>query len=78
MHTIHSQLDPGPGATIGGMMSTGCSGRTFPLQSDRRSIIFLKANAVRYGTAKGEWFLNAVCSFIFISLLIGVWDCIYL
>ncbi|KAJ7590917.1 FAD-linked oxidase-like protein [Mycena floridula] len=41
--TMIEQIDPAPGASLGGMLSTGCSG----------------TNAVRYGTAKGEWFLNA-------------------
>jgi len=43
------------------MLSTGCSGS----QSDRGNTPNLTdllpiANAVRYGTAKGEWFLNVV------------------
>ncbi|KAJ3998891.1 FAD-linked oxidase-like protein [Lentinula boryana] len=37
-------IDPAPSATLGGMISNGCSG----------------TNAVRYGTSKGEWFLNTV------------------
>ncbi|KAJ3856156.1 FAD-linked oxidase-like protein [Lentinula lateritia] len=35
-------IDPAPSATLGGMISNGCSG----------------TNSVRYGTSKGEWFLN--------------------
>ena len=30
---IARELDPGPGATIGGMISTGCSGSMFPTYS---------------------------------------------
>ena len=51
------------------MLSTGCSGSTLSF-INLRVIDFLKeksdivANAVRYGTAKGEWFLNAVRFYI--------------
>ena len=58
------QIDPAPSATIGGMLSTGCSGskltfiQRYPKYTN--SLIAHAANAVRYGTAKAEWFLNAV------------------
>ena len=45
------------------MISTGCSGSAWALLPSflkgriKTSVI---ANAVRYGTAKGEWFLNVV------------------
>ncbi|GMK57425.1 hypothetical protein CspeluHIS016_0402590 [Cutaneotrichosporon spelunceum] len=35
-------LDPGPNASVAGMLSTGCSG----------------PNALRYGSARAEWFIN--------------------
>ncbi len=58
-------LDPGPSACIGGMMATGC--RWAPVGAWTQCILlncssYSGTNAVRYGTAKGEWFLNAVCS----------------
>ncbi|KAK0496315.1 hypothetical protein EDD18DRAFT_1309517 [Armillaria luteobubalina] len=46
-------IDLAPGATIGGMLSTGCSGMLLIIFS------YITANAVRYGTSKAEWFLNA-------------------
>ncbi|KAG8738975.1 hypothetical protein FRC10_006307 [Ceratobasidium sp. 414] len=54
-------LDPSPAATIGGMISTGCSGskhRMISLGSLQVQPHNFSANAVRYGTAKAEWFLN--------------------
>lgn len=35
------QLDPGPGATIGGMISTGCSGSTFTIDPSSLRLICL-------------------------------------
>jgi hypothetical protein len=44
------------------MMGTGCSGSKFETEtaSSHMWSTFNLANAVRYGTAKAEWFLNAV------------------
>lgn len=43
------------------MLSTGCSGSTLSCPNLRRTAVdTYLANAVRYGTARGEWFLNAV------------------
>lgn len=44
------------------MVSTGCSGSKYFYTMLPRSSTFIisKANAVRYGTAKSEWFLNVV------------------
>ncbi|TFY79625.1 hypothetical protein EWM64_g4390 [Hericium alpestre] len=54
-------IDPAPTATIGGMLSTGCSGSETinSMESFLLDTHHTPANAVRYGTAKGEWFLNA-------------------
>lgn len=38
-HDLFLPLDPGPNASVGGMISCGCSG----------------TNSVRYGTARAEW-----------------------
>ena len=60
---VLKRIDPGPGATIGGMISTGCSGSAWTLlPSNNCTQANITANAVRYGTAKGEWFLNVVSS----------------
>jgi hypothetical protein len=42
------------------MIGTGCSGSGCLLLLYRASIDPDTANAVRYGTAKAEWFLNVV------------------
>jgi hypothetical protein len=58
------KLDPAPSATIGGMLSTGCSGSKWSnfYQIAHTCSYYGRtlANAVRYGTAKAEWFLNSV------------------
>ncbi|KLT44948.1 FAD-binding domain-containing protein [Cutaneotrichosporon oleaginosum] len=41
-HALFFPLDPGPNASVAGMLSTGCSG----------------PNALRYGSARAEWFIN--------------------
>ena len=47
--------------TIGGMIGTGCSGSKLPrCMKSRYEAEHALANAVRYGTAKAEWFLNVV------------------
>ena len=48
--------------TIGGMIGTGCSGSMFSLSASPKSLLIgsYVANAVRYGTARAEWFLNVV------------------
>ena len=58
-YQIRLKLDPAPEATIGGMLSTGCSGSMFNSSWSAAAHWLLVANAVRYGTAKAEWFLNA-------------------
>jgi hypothetical protein len=48
--------------TIGGMAATGCSGSETFSCSTLNVTENIQANAVRYGTARGEWFLNFVSS----------------
>jgi len=58
-YQICLKLDPAPEATIGGMLSTGCSGSMSNSLWSAVAHWLPVANAVRYGTAKAEWFLNA-------------------
>jgi len=58
-HKLFLPLDPGPGATIGGMISTGCSGESkernvhmsvaFELTTLHRFLSLTGTNTVRYG-----------------------------